>query len=119
MLQKRKTYEFPVSEGITTTNLKDSMHDFRDNVPGDILAVEVGGEHHILAKIMAASALEGWTFDGGTLVRLVVLDPPFRTWGAEMRSAHTLGIEALENPNYIHDLGESPAITQQLAITRM
>jgi hypothetical protein len=69
-------------------------HDFRDNVPGDTLAVKVGEKHHMLAKIMAGSALEGWTLNGDTLVRLVVLDPPFSVPGAEMRSKHTLGREA-------------------------
>jgi len=92
-------------------------YDFRKNVPGDTLTITVGKERHTIAKIMSGSVLDGWVLNGEALVRLVVLDPPFSTSSAEMRSSHTLGIEKLENPNRIHSLGEDPVVTMPLALT--
>ncbi len=111
MLQKRPA-QFPVGEGITT-NLEDPIYDFRGSVQGEVLTVTAEEKAHILSKKMAASALEGWVLDGEMPVRLVVLDPPYRSDSAVLFQRNELGFTRLrgKDTNIIFSFGKNPDIS--------
>jgi hypothetical protein len=49
---------------------------------------------------------------GDVAVKFVVMEPPFLTSSAVVRSGHELAIERGDDPNIIRSLGENPMIEQ-------
>jgi hypothetical protein len=87
------------------------IYDFRGSEPGKIVVVTTEQGSFTFTKESESAALEGWKM-GEVAVRFVVMEPPFITSGAVVRTGHELAIEREDDPRILRSLGGSPLIIE-------